>query len=163
MMNVSAPDILAFTDVLNELAEEADGASLPRLLELEDALVEVARMLKNTQSLITTAMLQQTREPRRVGSTIYHAETVGKWRPDHRAIRNKVIGRAVYDDDGELIHEPYIAATRAVEICYSMFVSPSSMPKKEGLREIGVEPPEVAEWENTGFELKRDRVKEAPQ
>lgn len=159
---ISAPDILAFADVLNDIATEAEDASLRRLLELEDSLVEVANQLKSTLSLITTAMLRHAKEPQRVGSTIYHAEQTGKWRPEHPVIRRRIIGRAVHTDDGENITDPVVAADRAVAICYAMFVSPSTMPKKEGLDAVGLDRSDVAGWENTGFELKRDRVKGVP-
>lgn len=159
---ISLPDLAAFGDVLADVAAETEGASLPRLLELEGALGAVISDARDVAALIHAAILNATREPVRIGDQILHAEPVGKWRPDHTAIRKAIVVRALVDDNGELAGDP-ATADRAVDLAYACFVSPSTMPKRRGLDALGKASRDVAEWEHTGFELQREQIGGTPE
>lgn len=161
---ISIPDLLAYGDVLNDIAELVDGSSFRRLLELADALDEIARLQANVRSLVQTEMVKLAEEPVRVGETIFEASEQYKWRPNIGAIERAVIGRACFDDDGEHISNPEQVAQRAVQIMRELYVSPSTEPKAAGLALLGKSKPEVAERKATGkWELKATKSALAPQ
>jgi hypothetical protein len=158
-MTVGADDVLAFADVLADLVGEAVGASPHRLVEIEGLLTEVEQRTKDALALVRSELLGACHEPVRVGDSILRAEPAGKWRPDHNAIRKAIVGRALFDANGERITDPTDAATAAVAVAYRCFVSPSTMPKAGALDELHVRKRDIVEWEHTGTELKRIPVK----
>lgn len=158
-MNIGLNDILAFGDVLDALAEEADSMGIARALEVQEALAEATKKLALTVALVKARTLTEAREPVRVGDAIYHAEPTGKWRPDQGKVRRQVVERAVFDGDGQFVTESRVAAARAVGLMFDLYVAPQDMPKVGGLKKLRMTKEDVATWEHTGQELVVNKVK----
>jgi len=152
-MNVH--DIEAIGDVLDQIAEAADSLDAKESVEFMVALNAVNAKLKIAMTLCETqAKRTLDGQPIKVGDTLYVEKDTGKWRPDQSRIRARVVSMAAVDlATGEIVAGP-IAAERAVDMMYQLFVSPSTMPKVGGLDYLGLDKRDVADWERTGTALE---------
>jgi len=153
-MYIIIGDITAIEDVINELAEQTEQMSVEENLRMCDALDALSKKIATTRSLCETAAKKlMDGQPAQVDNKVYVEKTTGKWRPDQNKIRRHVATRSVCDANGEMM-SPHDAAQRAVDLMYALFVSPSQMPKQAGMKQLGLDAPDVAEWERTGSTLK---------
>ena len=150
---IGIPDIDAFVDVLVDLQTEAGYMTLGRTVEMLDALDGLAARLKAVRGAVLTQQLILTKEPVVHDGTVYASRQTGKWRPDKPKIREAVVRRAAYDENGEKIADSREAAERAFELMNEMYVSPSSVPKTSAIEHMGLTKKEIMHWQHTGHEV----------
>lgn len=159
---ITLADIEAMNAVLDDVADMADGLSAEQAIRLMDAVNAMIVRAKLAASLLETAAKNGLEQPKTIDGVLYAKTSTGKWRPEQSRIREVVATRAAYDPQtAELLADPKVAAARAVDMMYSLFVSPSQMPKVAGLEALKLDKSDVAEWERTGTELKRVKLEEA--
>jgi hypothetical protein len=152
---VNLADIEAIGDVLDWLAEQSDSLTVEAAIALAAALGDIGKKVAMAKALCETqAKKLLDGQPIKVGDTVYVEKDTGKWRPNQPRIRNVIVGRSIYDDNGERIDDTTEVARRAVSLMYDMFVSPSQMPKAGAMKTLGIANADVADWEKTGSELK---------
>lgn len=154
-MTVTTADLQAVGDVLDWVAEESDSMTIEEAMAVLETLVEVGKKLAMAKALCETQIKTLLDgQPAKVGDKIVVERQTGKWRPDQGRIKRRVVGMAGCDPStGELRTGPQ-AAEAAVDLMYALFVSPSQMPKQGGMQKLGIDTPDIAEWEITGSELK---------
>lgn len=154
-VHVGLADIQAVGDVLDWLCEQSDNMSIEAAVEMVAALDALAKKVSMAKSLCETqAKKLLDGQPAKVGDKIIVEKATGKWRPNQARIKNVVLSRSLVDDNGEREAEPDQAASRAIALMFSLYVSPSQMPKVGGLKELRLKNEDVADWERTGSELK---------
>lgn len=152
---VGIADLEAVGDVLDWVCEQSDSMSIETAIAMRDALDALGKKVAMAKSLCETqAKKLLDGQPIKVGDTVYMEKDTGKWRPNQPRIRNVVVARAIYDENGERIADTQDVARRAVSLMYDMFVSPSQMPKAGAMKALGIKNDDVADWEKTGSELK---------
>jgi hypothetical protein len=152
---VTLADIEAIGDVLDWLCEQSDSMTTETAIGLAAALGDLGKKVAMAKSLCETqAKTLLDGQPIKVGDTVYVEKDTGKWRPNQPRIRNVIVTRAIYDENGERIADAQDVARRAVSLMYEMFVSPSQMPKAGAMKALGIKNDDVADWEKTGSELK---------
>lgn len=156
--HVGIPDIEAFGEVLRQLQDEATTGALDltRVADLIDALEAVRKLAGDTVAYLKSNAVTQleTGKPRLIGTKVFASTANRKKRPNHDAIKAKVLVRSLYDDETGLpIEEPRVAAAAAIEACYKLFVAPATAPKTEGLQYIHLSAKEATRWETIGYDL----------
>lgn len=159
MAEITPADILAAGDVVDQLTEASDQLSLERAAPLRDALNVVKKKVADCISMVETRMLATVEKgAQTIGSTTFSRKVETKWRPDQEMIRRQVVKQAAWDHNGEAL--PAVdAAANAVNLMYQLFVSPSQMPKAEGLTSLRLFKSDVAVEVVTGAHIE---TKEAP-
>lgn len=154
-MTVTTGDLQAVGDVVDWVAEQTDSMTLEEAVTIGEALRELTAKIALAKALCDTQVKTLLDgQPARVGDKIIVERKTGKWRPDQNRIKRRVVGMAGCNPStGELRTGPQ-AAEAAVDLMYALFVSPSQMPKQGGMQKLGIDTPDIAEWEITGSELK---------
>lgn len=154
-MTVTIGDLQAVGDVVDWVAEQTDSMTLEEAVTIGEALRELSTKIALAKALCETQVKTLLDgQPARVGDKVIVERKTGKWRPDQSRIKRRVVGMAGCDPStGELRTGPQ-AAEAAVDLMYALFVSPSQMPKQGGMQKLGIDTPDIAEWEVTGSELK---------
>lgn len=163
MSDIHLADLQAVGDVLDWVCEASDSMTVETAIEFSVALTALIAKARMAQSLCeTAAKTMLDGQPALIGDTLYVEKATGKWRPDQSRIRARVVGMSSCNPEtGELVTAPE-AAERAVNFMYTLFVSPSTMPKVGGLDLLGLDKRDVADWEKTGSELSAVQLKGQP-
>lgn len=150
---ISTNDIAAFRDVLGDIDNGAGEMLLQQAIDMHSTLDATRLKLKATMDLVYTRILNLTKEPVRVDGGMAVSKPTGKWRPVKARIREAVVMRSAYDENGELIEDARAAAERAIDLMWAMYVSPSSVPKTTALEQMRLSKKDVLKWQHTGNEL----------
>lgn len=152
---ISLSDLDAMLDVLGELLEQVDDMDAKQAILFRDKADDVRRKADEVKAFMNSrALTTLDGQPIRVGDNVYMPKPTGKWRTDHEKIKNLVAVRAFNKPDGSGFENPRTAASKAVNMMYALFVSPSSVPKQGTLDQLGVDLKDFATYERTGKELK---------
>lgn len=160
--DIGVADLLAMKDVAEGLTDLSGTLSAEQSVVLLDAAREVYKALGNTIAFLESRAISQIEQPILVSdgkgnTTAWSKKAEFKKRPNMPAIRllvNQVAIDAVLDrDTGDV--SPMEAVAKAVELMEGLYVSPSTMPKVGGVKELGVEFDAVFEEQHTGYTLKR--------
>ena len=153
-VDVTLADIEAIGDVVTWVAEQSEDMGLAAAIEMAEALAQLSTLIGKTKSLCEArAKKLMDGQPQKIGDKVYIEKATGKWRPDQSKIRRRVAVMSSCDENGEMLPSRD-AAEKAVDLMYALFVSPLTMPKQGGMKQLGLEAKDVAEWERTGSELK---------
>jgi hypothetical protein len=101
---VGIADLEAVGDVLDWVCEQSDSMSIETAIAMRDALDALGKKVAMAKSLCETqAKKMLDGQPIKIGDTIYVEKDTGKWRPNQPRIRNVIVTRAIYDENGERI------------------------------------------------------------
>jgi hypothetical protein len=143
-------EIEAMRSVVDDIVGDVESFDVERALEMLQALQGMASHLRQAIGAVETHLCDVLESPREFNGKLYEIKNAGKWRPDHDEIKNRVrAASAVNAATGELI-DRQTAVETAVDIMYDLFVSPSTMPKTGGLERLGLDKPDVADFERQG-------------
>jgi hypothetical protein len=158
---VTAADILAAVDILDDVGESSDSLTVEDAVVLLQAVEEVMAAARRVVGLLNTQLVATLESPRQFGNRVYEVVNDGKWRPDHSAVKAHVKQQSVVNVHGELRH-PAEAVERCMALLYALYVSPSQMPKTGGLEELGLDKPDVAEFDRAGRKVRVTEIVEEP-
>lgn len=145
---ITAHDIEAMIDVLNDVDEGSDSLSIEEAVEKLDALKEVMVSLRMTISLIETQLVNTLESPRVIDGNLYEVrKSDGKWRPDHMPVDAAVVKTAAVNTDTGEMRTSFAAAETAVKIMADLYRAASTMPKTGALDKLGLKKWDVAEQE----------------
>lgn len=146
---ITKADLLAVSDVLDALLGEIDDLDAGAAIEMRALVHAVGARAKMCAELLETRALQaMDGQPVKVGGAVWTTKRAGKWRPDHRAIRDRIAEIAQFDEDGERL-PARAQVRRAIQLCYGLFVSPGTFPKQAGLEAIRASNKSIGRWEHT--------------
>ena len=159
--DIGVADLLAMKDVAEGLSDLAGTLSAEQAVILLDAAEQAHKALGDSIAFLKSRAIDQLEQPILVSdgagnTTAWSKKAEFKKRPNMPVIRelvNKVAVKAVIDENGEA--SPYDAVAKAVELMEGLYVSPSTLPKVGGVKELGVQFDEVFREEHTGFSLQR--------
>jgi hypothetical protein len=149
----SSADIRAVVDFVDAIATDADSLPVDQAAELFELLGLLKRSVSTALDAVSTALSSRLEQPQVVDGKRYEVTVVGKWRPQHPAIKRLLVGWALVDRDTGESFDREQAVQRAVDLTYDAFVAPTTMPKKRLLDALGVDTCDVATWEETGTKL----------
>lgn len=154
-MTVTLADLQAVGDVVDWVAEQTDSMTVEEAVTIGEALKDLAAKITIARTLCDTQVKTLLDgQPARIGDKVIVERQTGKWRPDQTRIKRRVVGMASCDPTTGELRTASEAADAAVNLMYALFVSPSQMPKQGGMQKLGIDTPDIAEWEITGSELK---------
>lgn len=157
---IGKPDLDAICDVLAQLYNEAEGMSAEQAISRLGDVNRVKAALAAAVSELETTAVRQMEGPILVGNVVWSKVRDVKRRPDHMKIDGRVVGLASVDrDTGELL-SAMAAAEQAVGYMRSLYVSPATMPKAGGLKEVGLGFDQISDEEFVGWKLRQQEVKE---
>ncbi len=163
MTNVQdlALPIATAMDALVEIANESDALSIEQAIDAREAIDALRRMTSVVIGFLDTQLKTLIESPVERNGRVYVVKNDGKYRPDHNRIKQALEGWALVDRSTGETFDRETAVHRAVELAYSAFVAPSTMPKRALLDQLGLDKNDVAQWEYTGkkievFDLERD-------
>jgi hypothetical protein len=157
--DVDRSDLDACGDVFDWLAEHADELPPEKAIEMLEAAQNLQNKLKLAVDLLRSRALSTIEQPILIGRVAYSKKPQIKQRPDQTKIAGKVVRLAVCDaETGEKLDDTETVAERAVALMQSLYVSPSTVPKVGGIRNLGMTMQEVTREEHTGWELKRTEL-----
>jgi hypothetical protein len=158
---VTAADILAAVDILDDVGESSDSLTVEDAVVLLQAVEEVMAAARRAVGLLNTQLVATLESPRQFGNKVYEIVNDGKWRPEHGAVKAAVKIASVVDANGELRH-PTDAVERCMSLLYALYVSPSQMPKVGGLDALGLDKADVAEFDRAGRKVRVTEIVEEP-
>lgn len=129
-MSADASDILAATDVVDDIAEQSDSFDPETTVGMLEAIGQLERSIRTAKSMLRTQLISQLESPKQIGSKIYAVVDEYKTRPEHEVIRARIISRAAGLDSIAA------AATYVYDRMMALFVAPSSEPKTGGLKQL---------------------------
>lgn len=153
MADITAADILAAGDVVDQLAEVSDEMSFELTVELDEALAALARKVAGARGLLTTRQLQVLEAGAKTlpDGRVFVAVPDFAERFDHDAIGQAVVDHAVRQatdtETGEII--PKRAAEAAVAALLGIYTAPATKAKVTPLKEL-VDVKKVRKRENKG-------------
>lgn len=148
------PDLAAAGDVVRDLVETIDSLNPEQALALRTALEGVQAEVRTALSMLDSHLLNTLEQPAQVGDTVYMRKRTYKKRPLHDEIKRLLVNRSTVDlDTGELIDTPRAAAERAVALTYDLFVSPSTVPKVAGVKQLKADYGDVVTEEFDGYKV----------
>lgn len=159
---ITGPDIAAFGDVLDLLDIEAQepGMSIERAAELMAALEQVRKRAADTITFLKArALTTLEAQPKLIGNQVFSRKPIRKKRPNHEAIRIRVISRALSNADGEA-STPVEAAQSTYSSMMLLFVADATPPKAAGLKVLRMSDEDAFEFETTGYDLKITEIGE---
>lgn len=143
-------EVDAMRAVIDEIVGDVQSFNVERALEMLQALQGMASHLRQAIGAVETHLCDVLESPREFNGKLYEIKNAGKWRPDHDEIKQRVRAASSLDAaTGELL-DRQMAVEIAVDIMYDLFVSPSTMPKTGGLERLGLDKPDVADFERQG-------------
>lgn len=160
--DIGVADLLAMKDVADGLSDLSSSLSAEQSVVLLDAAREAHKALANAIAFLESRAIAQMEQPILISdghgnTSAWSKKAEFKRRPDMPIIRrlvNEVAIDAVLDrSTGEV--SPSEAVAKAVALMEALYVSPSTMPKVGGVKELGVEFDAVFHDEHTGFTLKK--------
>lgn len=160
--DIGVADLLAMKDVADGLSDLSSSLSAEQCVVLLDAAEEAHKALGDAIAFLKSRAIDQLEQPILVSdgagnTSAWSKKATFKKRPDMPKIRG-LVNIAAYDaavdhETGEI--NPRDAVAKAVELMEGLYVSPSSMPKVGGVKELGVTFDEVFHEEHTGFQLQK--------
>jgi hypothetical protein len=144
------------------LTETSDALEAHECVTIAAALDDLAKAVKACAGLINTQLIEKLAEPVIIGDTVYAREQDGKQVADHPTIRKAIVKAAVADDDG-VIREARDAAEKAVDLCYRLFCSASTLPKIGPLEDISLLRKQAMRWTATGWKITAKAVDEVTE
>ena len=160
--DIGVADLLAMKDVADGLSDLSSSLSAEQAIVLIDAATEAHKALGDAIAFLKSRAIDQLEQPILIadgaGNTAaWSKKATFKRRPNMPAIRllvNQVSVDAVMNrETGDV--SPMEAVAKAVELMEALYVSPSTMPKVGGVKELGVEFDAVFTDEHTGFQLQK--------
>lgn len=149
---------MAMGDVLDRLTEQSDSLSAEAAVSLLQPINDLISKARRAGSLVETQAKRTLEgQPRTIGNKVYASKPTGKWRPDQARLKSRAHVYATHDPvSGEKRKRLTIAQAvdLTIDLMYSLFVSPSQLPKEAGLKALGLNRKDFCEWEVTGSELK---------
>lgn len=149
---------MAMGDVLDRLTEQSDELSAEAAVSLLQPINDLISKARRAGSLVETQAKRTLEgQPRTIGNKVYASKPTGKWRPDQAKLKSRAFFYATHDTvSGEKRKRLTIAQAvdLTIDLMYSLFVSPSQLPKEAGLKALGLKRKDFCEWEVTGSELK---------
>lgn len=155
-MSITAADILAAIDVLEQAQEESDDIKFELAVDLRKACQTLGRQAKKTADLLEMEMLRQVEAgAKQVGDINYMAINDNKFVFDHDLIESEVVAAArdlaIDRETGEI--DPHEAARQAAYMMRQIYVSPSTTGKIGAINEVGMDLGKVREREKKGRKL----------
>ena len=159
---IGVADLEAMKDVAEGLSDLASSLSAEQSVILLDAARDAHKALDNAIAFLESRAIQQIEQPilvsdGRGNTTAWSKKAEFKKRPNMTVIRSLVniaaIDAVIDRDTGEV--SPMDAVAKAISLMEGLYVSPSTMPKVGGVKELGVEFDEVFVEEHTGYTLKK--------
>lgn len=154
MQQITAADIRAIGDIADAITDQIETFTIEQAVTFCDLLEDVGKRIaaaRHACEAKAKALLDG--QPATIAGKVYIEEATGKWRPQQPKIRERVAVMAAHDSSGRALSAT-VAAQRAVDLMYALFVSPSQMPKQGGMKQLGLQNEDIAEWEETGSQLK---------
>jgi hypothetical protein len=153
---INAHDLEAIGDVADWLAEQADSLSAEQSVTMLAAARNAYAKLKTAIDMLEARALTTIEQPILVGRTAWSKKPEFKKRPHHALIQRTVVDMAVVPnhETGEL-PDPRTAAETATKMMAALYVSPSTVPKTGGVKDLGLTVDDVTVEEHTGYTLKR--------
>lgn len=155
-MSITAADILAAIDVLEQAQEESDDIDFELAVNLRKACQILGKQSKKTADLLEMEMLRQVEAgSKEFGGIQYVAANDNKTTWDHDSIESWVVGaartKAINTETGEI--EADEAARQAAHWMRRVYVSASTTAKIGALGELGLDGEAVREREKKGRKL----------
>ena len=156
MSEVNVHDLEAIGDIADWIIEESDSLSTEKSVELLVALRMALNKMKLAVDMLEAQALRTIEQPVVMDNRVWAKKPSFKKRPDFTVIAARVVSTAIEPDHetGEM-RTPEEAAERAVRIMRALYVSPSTVPKTTGVRNLGLEMDDITREEHVGFELRR--------
>jgi hypothetical protein len=151
-------DIQAVTDVVNAFTNESDSLTIEQGVEFLDVLNELKKAVATAIGMTEMHMCSILESPRIINGKQYEVKSAGKWRPDHDSVRAAVKRASIADPETGEMRTAFDAAEEAMELMYSLYVAPSSMPKTGALEKLGLDKGDVADYERAGIRLSVTEV-----
>jgi hypothetical protein len=153
------PDILAMTDVLEDMVEATDSLDVEGAIIMRESIVELRRKAGVLLGLIDTQLISILESPREFGGQRYRVANEGKWLPYHDKVVAEVKKRAVVDLETGEMRSPGEAAEAAIKLMADCYVSPSGFPKTGALERMGLEKSDVGRFDGKGKKIAVEPVK----
>jgi hypothetical protein len=157
---ITTGDLLAATDLMTDIVNDADEADLDTAIALMEALEGLKSEMGRAKAALETKVreqLEDLKQPRQVGDRLYLMKD-GKAKPlhDHLMIVRAVAHDAAMPDENGEIPTPRAAALRAAKTVYELYVAPRDKPKvTEMKKHFDAEfLKDVVTWEPAGRELE---------
>jgi hypothetical protein len=158
MADVNKHDLEAIGDVAAWLAEQSDSLPPAQAAELLTEARKVAKALSMAISLLEAQLLSTIEQPVLVGNTVWSKVPAMKKRPDQQRIARLVVMSAALPDENGELPTANEAAAEATRMMSALYVSPSTVPKVGGLKQLGVEYGDFITDEHTGWDLKQTEI-----
>jgi hypothetical protein len=160
-MDTNIHDVEATGDVFGQVGEMSDSLSREAAIAFKEALGRAKKRLEDALGLVNTQIIRTLDSPVVVGKRKWYLTDDGKWRPDHARVRKLIVDAVSTPNHAGEVPTAKEAATQAVELTMRCYVSPATVPKKEGLDRLGVAKTAVARWEKTGTKIETEDLEEA--
>lgn len=158
MTEVNVADLQAIGDIADWLIEESDSLPTDRAIELLEACTVAAAKLKMAMSMLQSQALSTIEQPILIGRVAWAKKPTFKQRPNQSLIAATVIDFAARPDNNGEVPTAHEAATTATNLMRGLYVSPSTVPKVGGVKDLDLEMSDVTREEHVGFELKRTEI-----
>lgn len=154
-MNITPADILAATDVVDQLLNEADSATFAEAQALEPALSALVKKCNDAKAMLhSAAVAAMEGQPVVLDGVVHVPKAEGKWRVDWPKFRARVADAAKVSSEGVVLRTANQKVDRAIELMCSAFVSPATVPKAGALKLLRIDDlADVASWEKTGTKI----------
>lgn len=155
-MSITAADILAAIDVLEQAQEESDDIDFRLAVDLRKACQTLGRQAKRTADLLEMEMLRQVEGGAKdIDGIQYMAINDNKTTWDHDSIESWVVAvareKSINKETGEIDVDE--AARQGAHWMRRIYVSPSTTAKIGALGEMGLDGDTVRERETKGRKL----------